>query len=474
MSISSLADGFEQATYDAWRERVSGALKGADFASLAGHTAEGIAVEPLYQPASATPIASRPAGAAWDIVAVADHTDVGAANRQVMDDLEGGASGISIAFAHAANAGGFGLPPSGDTLRGLLQDVYLDLVHLRIEPHPRSRRSAHWLADLFEQRGIEPVRATVSFGLDPIGNFARMGALSADGETVSGRLAGTVDLLRRKGFAGRVVEADGRPYHSAGATDAQELGAVLATAVHYLRALTETGGLGVDEAFETIGASLAADQHQLTTTAKMRAMRLVWRRLQDLCDAAPSDLRLHAETARRMMMADDPHTNLLRTTLAAFAAGTGGADSIAILPYTCALGLADAQARQTSRNLHHLMIEESNLHRVADPAAGSGAIEALTENLCQAAWAEFQTIEGEGGILESLQSGAIQSRVGAARDALKNSIAADSEPFVGATIYPNATPAKVTLLEAEPWPEPESKDAVLACTPLSPAALVRP
>ncbi|HSM40478.1 MAG TPA: methylmalonyl-CoA mutase family protein, partial [Afifellaceae bacterium] len=216
----------------------------------------------------------------------------------------------------------------------------------------------------------------------------------------------------------------------------------------------------------------AADRHQLTTTAKMRAMRLLWRRLQDLSDASPSDLRLHAETARRMMMADDPHTNLLRTTLAAFAAGTGGADSIAIMPYTCALGLADAQARRMSRNLHHLMIEESNLHRVADPAAGSGAIEALTENLCRAAWAEFQTIEGEGGILESLQSGAIQSRIGAARDALLNSIAADSEPFVGATIYPDATPAKATLLEAEPWPDPESKDAVLACTPLSPAALV--
>jgi methylmalonyl-CoA mutase len=473
MSISSLADGFERATYDAWRERVSNALKDAEFASLIDRTPDGIVIEPLYQPAAATPIASRPAGAAWDIVTVADHTDVGTSNRQVLDDLEGGASGISIAFALAANAGGFGLPPSGDTLRGLLQDVYLDLVHLRIEPHPRSRRSAHWMAGLFEQRGIEPVRATVSFGLDPIGNFARRGALPADGETVAGRLAGTVDLLRGKGFAGRFVEADGRPYHAAGANDAQELGAVLATEVHYLRVLTETGGLGIDEAFAAIGVSLAADQHQLTSAAKMRAARLLWRRLQDLCGAEPSDLRLHAETARRMMMADDPHTNLLRTTLAAFAAGTGGADSIAILPYSCPLGLADAQARRTARNLHHLLLEESNLHRVADPTAGSGAIEALTDGLCAAAWAEFQAIEAEGGILESLQSGALQIRIGAAREALRKAVADGEKPFVGATIYPNATQAKVALLEAESWPDPVLGDAVLECAPLLPTKLVK-
>jgi methylmalonyl-CoA mutase len=280
-------------------------------------------------------------------------------------------------------------------------------------------------------------------------------------------------MLKGKGFSGRFVEADGRCYHAAGASDAQELAAVLATAVHYLRILTGTGGLGADEAFGDIGVSLAVDQHQLTSIAKLRAMRLLWGRLQELCGASASPVRLHAETARRMMMADDPHTNLLRTGLAAFAAGVGGADSVAILPFSCALGLPDEPARRMARNLHHLMLEESNLHRVADPAAGSGAIEALTDGLCEAAWSEFQTIEAEGGILASLVSGALQGRVGTARHTLEQSLADGSEAYVGATVFANATPAKAAVLEAEPWPEPEFSDAVLECKPLAPATLVK-
>jgi methylmalonyl-CoA mutase len=472
MSISPLADGFEPATLEAWQDKALQALKGADLSALSSRTADGLAVDPLYSPADGAAVEARPADTAWDIVALADHPDGRAANGQVLADLEGGASGVSIAFAHAPSAGRFGLPAEADTLSLLLQDVYLDLVHLRIEPHRLAKQSAHWMADLFERRGIEPSRGIVSFGLDPLGNFAWRGVLTADRKGIAKRIASTVDMLKGKGFSGRFVEADGRNYHAAGATDAQELAAVLATAVDYLRFLTETGSLSVDEAFDAIGASLAVDQHQLASIAKMRAMRLLWQRLQDLCGAGGKALRLHAETSRRMMMADDPHTNILRTTLAAFAAGTGGADSITILPFSCALGLADRQARRVARNLHHLLLDESNLHRVADPAAGSGAIEALTEGLCEAAWTEFQMIEAEGGILDSLISGGLQGRIAGARQSLEHLLASGSEVLVGATIYPHASPAKVPVVDAAPWPDPEFKDVVLDCTPLTPASLV--
>ena len=134
--------------------------------------------------------------------------------------------------------------------------------------------------------------------------------------------------------------------------------------------------------------------------------------------------------------------------------------------------MPDEPARRMARNLHHLMLEESNLHRVADPAAGSGAIEALTDGLCEAVWSEFQTIEAEGGILESLISGALQGRIGAARQALEGSLTDGSEVYVGATVFANETPAKVAVLEAEPWPDPEFRDVALECAPLLPATLV--
>ena len=104
-----------------------------------------------------------------------------------------------------------------------------------------------------------------------------------------------------------------------------------------------------------------------------------------------------------MMTRRDPWVNLLRTTMAVFAAGLGGANSITVLPFTAALGLPDRFARRLARNTQLILLEESNLAKVADPAAGSGGIEDLTDKLCRAAWALFQEIEAAGGAAAALE-----------------------------------------------------------------------
>ena len=109
-----------------------------------------------------------------------------------------------------------------------------------------------------------------------------------------------------------------------------------------------------------------------------------------------------------MMAARDPYVNILRTTIAVFAAGLGGADAITVLPFTAALGLPDRFARRIARNTQLILLEESNLAKVADPAAGSGGIEDLTDELCGAAWALFQEIEAAGGAAAALENGLIQ------------------------------------------------------------------
>ena len=106
-----------------------------------------------------------------------------------------------------------------------------------------------------------------------------------------------------------------------------------------------------------------------------------------------------------MMTQRDPYVNMLRATIAVFAAGLGGADAITVLPFTQALGLPDRFARRLARNTQLLLLEESNLAKVADPAAGSGGIEDLTAQLCRAAWALFQEIEQAGGAWAALEAG---------------------------------------------------------------------
>jgi methylmalonyl-CoA mutase len=144
---------------------------------------------------------------------------------------------------------------------------------------------------------------------------------------------------------------------------------------------------------------------------------------------------------------------VLRTTVAVFSAGIGGADAITVLPLTAALGLPDAFARRIARNTQAILLDESNLFRVADPAAGAGGFEALTDALCEKAWTLFQEIEREGGILESLKSGTLQARIAAVRAQREKAVATRKEPITGTSEFPNINEADVSVLLPMPTAE---------------------
>jgi methylmalonyl-CoA mutase len=167
-----------------------------------------------------------------------------------------------------------------------------------------------------------------------------------------------------------------------------------------------------------------------------------------------------------MMTATDAETNILRTTVASFAAAVGGADSVAILPHTIAHGLPASFARRIARNTQTIMARESHLDHVADPAFGSGSLEALTDDLCAAAWAEFRRIEAEGGVLASLHDGHIQKRVADARARLAEDYRSGRRPVLGVTLHPLHEERKVETLAAEKRPNPT--DGIVRCQPLSP------
>jgi methylmalonyl-CoA mutase len=208
-----------------------------------------------------------------------------------------------------------------------------------------------------------------------------------------------------------------------------------------------------------------ADADEFLTVAKLRALRRLWARVEQACGLDPQPIRLHAETAWRMTTRRDPWVNLLRTTVAAFSAGIGGADAVTVLPFTSALGLPNAFARRIARNTQLILLDESNLARVADPAAGSGGFEGLTDALCEKAWGLFQEIEREGGILESLKGDKLQARIAAIREPRQKAIATRKEPITGTSEFPNINEADVSVLL--PMPKAEKS---MACSP-SPSSL---
>ncbi len=256
---------------------------------------------------------------------------------------------------------------------------------------------------------------------------------------------GSSATSRGKDFAGPFAVADGRPVHAAGGSEAQELAFTLASAVAYLRAM-EQGGIALDDARRFIYFRLAADQDQFLTIAKFRSLRKLWSRIEQACGLNPRPAFVSAETAWRMMTKRDPHGNIVRGTIAALAAAVGGADAVTVLPFSAALGIPDAFARRVARNTQTILIEEANLHRVADPAAGAGAIEALTDQLCRVAWDLFQSIERAGGVAKALEAGSIQRAVATVRAEREANVARRKDTLIGTSDFPDLTEDKVPIL----------------------------
>ena len=148
-----------------------------------------------------------------------------------------------------------------------------------------------------------------------------------------------------------------------------------------------------------------------------------------------------------MMTKRDPYVNMLRATIAVVAAGLGGADAITVLPFTLALGLPDRFARRIARNTQLILLEESNLARVADPSAGSGGIEQLTGQLCSAGWSEFQDIERAGGVWAALEQGLIQKKVAGVRDQRLAAVARRKDALTGTSDFPDLAEPPVSVLE---------------------------
>jgi methylmalonyl-CoA mutase len=470
-----LAADFAPADYDDWRKLVDGVLKGAPFEKLVGKTADGLKIDPIYPRAQgAVPLAGRLPAAPWQVMQRADHPDAKAANAQALHDLENGATGLTLVFAGANGAYGFGLEPSAEAIAQILDGIYLDAgIGIELQIGPQSRMAAIHVAEYVQRRGLDPAACDIRFGLDPLGACAAWGSSPYSWSEIVPAVTSAIKGLAALGFKGPLAAADGRVIHDAGGSEVQELAFTLAAGVAYLRAI-EAAGVPLEDAQGMVYARLSADADQFLTLSKFRALRLLWARVEQACGLSPRPLFIAADTAWRMLTQRDPYVNMLRATMATFSAGLGGANAITVLPHTLALGLPDPFARRAARNTQLVLLEESNLAKVSDPAAGSGGIEALTKQLCDAAWSLFQEIENAGGLFASLEQNLIQRKVAATRTLREANIAKRRDVLTGASEFPNLHEAEVAMLDAKPIALAPYGETKFKFDPLLPMRLAAP
>lgn len=441
------------APHTLWRDLVEKSLQGKSFeAELVSRTLDGIGIEPLYERVPATPLSLTPrVDGAWDVRSRVAEPDPAAANRIILDELAGGVTSITLQLA---SPGQFGLPTRYDAISRALKDVRLDIAPVTFLAGDQYFGALQCLMALWDAQGREGANRRARLDADPLGTLARTGALEQDlwstlevlGHLVKQNLdnLGSVSLLL----------ADGRPYHDAGASEAEEIALTLATAVEYLRTL-DFEGVRADRVVPRLGLALSADADVLLTVAKFRAMRLVFSRMAEAVGAAgPAELiEVAATTSARMLSRRAPDTNILRSTLAAAGAVIGGADAITVLPHTSAIGQPGADARRLARNTSVVLQAEAALGRVSDPLAGSGAIEALTGELAAKAWSIFQEVEAAGGMAKALMAGKIGTRIAASRQRRAEEFAEGKRGLIG-----SGSAGQDVGGAAFPVPEPISGD----------------
>lgn len=462
----SLGSEFEPASYEAWRAMAEKSLNGKPF-EKALHTRllEGIETRPIYTADSVqAPVSVDGRAGPWDLRQLQEHPDPKEANRQMLDDLERGASSVTLRVAESERRG---VAISGlEDLKVALDGIYLDGATVAIEAGDRAAEISGWLENIWQERGLDKSAVLGELGFDPLGTLARTGQLSASIDESLSAMAATAKHMSETAPNVKTVRVDSAASHAAGADEATDLACLMSTGVAYLRAM-EAAGMSVEAAASQMVFSTPLDVDVFLSIAKMRAARLLWSRILEASGVAEEarSMTLYAETAARSVSERDAWVNMLRATTSVFAGAVGGANGLTVLPYTHNLGLPDGFARRMARNTQLILAEESHLAQVADPAAGSWYVDSLTRELGEKAWAKFQKIEGLGGMAAALTSGEISKMSAESWAVRERLIAGRRMELTGSSAFANLEEAPVDVVEAE-FVAPDPRPAAVTITPL--------
>ena len=474
---------FPSPSLDAWREL---AQRDAGDVSLdkklTSRLYEGIDVKPLYTQGDlrrtasdvsgfsglepytrgATPLGNALGG--WDIRQEHTYPEATTLNQFLLDDLEHGVTSVLLRFDAAGRegldaddaraeplVGVDGCSLSGvDELSLALKGVHLNMIHVSLEAGAAFVPAAALLSSVWARTGVLAAEARGAFNADPIAALARHGHLAGGLNAAMSSLADLAVWTHATYPHVTSVRVGTAAYHHAGATATQDLAFSMATALDYLRAMT-SAGMSIDAAAGQVLFSHVVGSAFFLAIAKLRAARRLWARVVRAAggNAEAARMRMHTRPSRRIMTTRDPWINMLRNTACVFAAGIGGADAIGSMPFDVTLGEPSTRGRRLARNTQLILQEESQLHRVCDPAGGSWYLESLTDSLAHSAWGLLQQIESRGGMIACLRDGWVKEQIDKAAEPRLKNLSTRRDAVLGVSEFANV---------AEPIPETPAVD----------------
>ena len=454
-------DEFPAASYAAWRAGAEAALKGASFdKKLRTPTREGIVLEPIYHradlaslsgtrtvPGQPPYIRGTRTNNRWQVAEDVSAAKPADAGKNLQAAIAGGAETIFLEVTAPA-APSMSAHDLEEILRGF--DPAAHPLHLRTGADGLPGLTLLISALKSDRETIRNLQG--SLGQDPIGKWAAKGSIPTDATGALDRLAATTRWLLTSAPGFGSISVDAACYHNAGATSVQEIAFAVATGLEYLRQL-ESRGLPVQDAAQRICFDFATGPDFFMALAKFRAARQIWSQIVSRCggDDSSQAMTIHACTSLWNRSALDSHVNLLRCTTEACAAALSGCDSLRVAPFDEVLGTADAFTRRIARNTQLILRDECDFGQVVDPAGGSYYVENLTAKLAGQAWALFQEIERDGGMIGALRNGAPQRVIAGAAACRQDEIAHRRSSLVGVNQY--ADPSAELATSAVPQPQ---------------------
>ncbi len=454
---ANLFADFPVPTYDEWRTAAEETLKGAPFEKrLISRTYEGIKLQPIYRPEDTADLPAQhtlpgfapylrgtsPTGylvAGWGVAQDIAAPTPEAFNTAIRHDLERGQTVVNLGSVPL-----YSLSDLDTALANLDLAAQPLLLNIPTAPLP----SAAALLALAQQRGITPDALRGQVAHDPLHRLASTGSIPSSLDASYDRIAALLAWCRDNAPHLRCVTVQTHAYHNSGATAVQELAIALATTVACTNALLKRGhDINTIAAHTTMEMSVGTQVFM--EIAKLRAARLLWQQVIAAYggDAQAQQLHMHVRSANWNKTIYDPYVNMLRTTVEAFAGAIGGIDAMHVAPFDTVIRPPDEFARRIARNTQTILQTESHLTHIIDPAGGSWYVEKLTDEVGRAAWALFQQIEQQGGIVATLQAGWLQDQIAQVAAERRANLATRKDVLVGTNMYPNlreerlATPA---------------------------------
>lgn len=420
-------DEFSAATHADWREAAVAALKGADFdKSLYTKLVEGITLQPIYEKTDVTSPEETPGEfpyrrgttalgyteQPWEVAQSIAAASPEEFNKALNHDLMRGLDAVNIQLNCRT---GLRLKKQSHWTAAL-KDVVLNALPVYITPGSCGMAPLAMYVNEYKNKGYDLADMKGGVLYDPIGKAVGKGSLCG-GKGICAyydQMAAMTKWAMENAPAIQTIGVSGLPYHDSGASAFEEVGAMLATAVAYLRAMEERG-ISVDDAASRMRFTVGIGSNLFLEIAKVRALRQLWASIVKSSGGSDeaAKIKLHARTSSWTVSKVDPWVNMLRGTAQAFSAVLGGVDSLDVVPFDAAVRYPDDFARRIARNTQLVLRGECSLDRVVDPAGGAWYIENLTDQVAMGSWDMFTYIEDVGGIIKALKDGMVQKKVNA-------------------------------------------------------------